>query len=348
MACPAPDRLLSVLAGSDGGSAQRAAEAHVQSCASCRGGLSAITSPSGSLRLLVGTIEPERAGVCPEIEDLACWSAGDPLSPESSARIAAHVSECEACGVLYGRLKLELGGPSGASTLSTLEPRNQPPKITQGALGSLRAGFVAQVAGAFSLAFLSIAVVLPRLHQHRPTQEPTSTQPSSLPPHAAIDSPFAAAFDFRLKGGSDTHTVMFPHHPGVHLSENYEYAVKVAVRRTGWLFVISIGPDRRPSLLLPDGDRSTDVPRLNAGDTRRFPSERAWRPIDRGPGRWNLYAVYLDNAAGTEKLFNECSAAYASASLAAELVKQLEDNMTAGSCLAVDHTCVQTLEYEVF
>jgi hypothetical protein len=348
MNCPAPDRLLATLAGEHGAAALSGAQAHVESCATCRAGLNAFIAPDVSLSRLLGHVEPATVGQCPDVEDLACWAAGDPLPLEKVARISIHAAECEACAFSSAQLKLELART--ARQLNSGPPKHQSPSTSapSGISAVSRAPVIAQVMGALALVAASMAILLPRFDQRDSRSEAPTEQVQAPRSAAAADWPFQASFEFRLEGLSASNRLMFPHHPGVHLSKDYDYALHFEARRTGWLLLFSTDPDERLSLLVP-GDRGAgQIPRLEPGQSFRFPADLEWEPVAASSGRHELYAVYLDSVAAAEELVSEWNSAGVSGQRIAGLTEKLDQMVVANGCDSTGRPCVLTLEYEVF
>lgn len=347
MKCPAPDRLLTNLAGENGAAARASAEAHVQTCASCRAGIEALVTPGDSLVRLIATTEPTTAGHCPELEDLACWCAGDQLQPEKAARISLHVSGCEACAFSSAQQRLELGTGSGLPYSGVSQDQGGSGTIAPAVSAASRASVVAQVVGALTLVLVSVATILPRLDRPDSTRGVPAAEDRAQRPANPADWPFQAFFEFRLEASSETHRLMFPHHPGVHLSRDYEYAVHFAARRAGWYLLFSTGPDQRLSLLVPGGGSSHRSAHLEAGETARFPSGVAWEPVAANSGRRQFYAVYLDSITAAEDLVTRWRDREGPGQSTESLVRKLDDMVVAGGCSAIAGACVLTFEYEV-
>jgi hypothetical protein len=171
---------------------------------------------------------------------------------------------------------------------------------------------------------------------------------NALPGSNPAESPLQAIFEFRLRESSETHSLMFPHYPGIQLSRDYEYAVHLTALRPGWILLISVNPDQRLSLLLPARAPSNQVPSLKAGGVMRFPSGSAWDPVAANSGRHKLYALYLDNAKAAEELVAESRRAEDTGASAVALEKELDEMVVTGGCASLSRPCVLTFEYEVF
>jgi hypothetical protein len=201
------------------------------------------------------------------------------------------------------------------------------------------------------LVLVSAAIIVPKLSRldlprlESPGAVAIGQRPAQPAPAAW---PLQASFEFRLKGGSETHGLMFPHYPGVQLSENYEYALHFTARRTGWLLLFSLDQDRRLALMVPGGGPSSQIPRLEAGQTTRFPHAPAWEPVAAHSGRRKFYAVYLDSVAAADDLVAKSRLPDASGPTEGALAGKLDEMVVAGGCSSAGRPCVLTLEYEVF
>jgi hypothetical protein len=348
MICPPPELLFESLAGGGGWSARARAEAHLHSCASCRAAADAFVAPADPLVRLVASVGPAAYGSCPSLEDIACWYAGDPLYPEEVRHISQHVSGCEACAFSVAQLGLGLskglGRPPAGISQNRRAPAAQPPAMT----AASRTAVIAQVFGALVLVLVSGAIILPKLTLPDFTRGVTLDRGSAGTRSIPAEWPLESSFEFRLQSSSETHSLMFPHDPGVQLSRDYQYAIHFTARRPGWILLFSVGPDQRLSLLVPGGGASSQIPHLEAGQTGRFPSGSAWEAVAADPGQRRFYAVYLDNAAAAEALAAESRRASAAGPPAAPLMKKLDAMAAAGDCTSQDRPCVLTFDYEVF
>jgi hypothetical protein len=345
MKCSAFDRILDDTAGKNGPVAQTSAETHIQTCALCRARVDELVAPGESLARLIANIEPMTVGSCPGIEDLACWCADDALQPEEARSISLHVSACEACAFSSAQLRLELGRGLGLPHGTVLQARD---RATGNSPAVSSAPVVAQVVGTLILAVATATILIPRFDRLNWPREPQAVQGREQSLLDVDQWPLQASFEFRLRGRQETHSLTFPHYPGVQLSRDYEYAVHLSTRRTGWLLLFLKGPDNRLSLLLPTGAPSNPILRLEAGQTARFPSESVWEPISASSGRGELYAVYLDNVTMAETLVSESRRAGASGHKAETLAAKLDQMVVAGDCTSLDRPCVLTFEWEVF
>jgi len=347
MNCPTPDRLLADLAGENGGTARLTADAHVGVCFLCRAAVDALVAPDESLISVVAGVAPATEGRCPGPEDLACWCVGDLLGSEELAYISKHLLACEWCAFTVAQLNPKLSKEALFPRRLVAQSHHEPPGVAVSA--GARASVIAQVLGALALLLASAVVVLPWLHRQASVPKPLSSrQTRALVSGGPIDWPFQAFFEFRLKADSEIHQLTFPHHPGIHLSQDYEYSIHVSARRVGWILLFSKGLDETLSLLFPTGRFPTEIPYLEAGQTARFPAGLSWESIPEVSGRREFYAVYLDSVAAAEKLVAESQLPHASGLHANVLAEKLDEMVGAGGCSSVAHTCVLTLEYEVF
>lgn len=274
-------------------------------------------------------------------------------SEGEAADLERHLAGCDRCVV---RARLEYKAATAPVWWAPQRPRLGPippvppagPPVGGTPPAASRASVIAQVFGALALVLYSTMIILPRFHGPQSTHEPATAQGRALPPPNHVDWPFEAIFEFRLISSAETHRLMFPRHPGVHLSRDYDYSVHFIARRSGWILLFSMDRDRGPSLLFPSGGASDQIPHLEAGQTVRFPAEPAWEPISAVSGRRELYAVYLDSVATAQELVNESRLSDASGQRAEGLTRKLDEMVVADGCTSVDRPCVLTFEYEVF
>ena len=220
---------------------------------------------------------PERLDDCPAIEDLACWCSGDPLPLDEMSRISQHVLLCEACAFSTAQLKLEL------AKMAPIVGNSQPPsaQTSQGAVAvaSPRAAVIAQILGGLAVLVAAAAIVIPRFEWPHSTPQPEkrSNAAVSEPSLQSANWPFEAAFDFRLAGNPRTHSLMFPHHPGVHLSKDYEYSVRFVTRRAGWVLLFSNIPGQKVLLLNPAAVLADQLPPpYKPGQAFQYPASGGW------------------------------------------------------------------------
>jgi hypothetical protein len=345
MKCPQPERLLENLAGKNGAVEKARAEAHVAGCGPCGAALDSLLAPAGPLVRFLAETAPARLEGCPEPEDLAWWSEGGPMQPGEANRIALHLSGCEACALLSAQLRLELA--RGSQAVGPFHPAQAQAAHIPAAVW--RASLIAQIVGGLLLALFLMRVILPRLsHLALPRMVVRTEQPSVQPASSnSQEWPLRAAFEFRLRGSSETHELQFPYFAGLQLSKDYEYAVQLTAQRSGWFLLLAVGPDQRLSVPLPSGTPSSGVPRLETGQAARFPSGTAWAPVDAIPGRREFYVVYLDNSAAAQALLAESQHTEASGHGAVAWGPKLEELVAAG-CASVNQPCVLKFEYEVY
>jgi hypothetical protein len=339
------------LAGESGVAAQMSAEAHTHACASCRANVEALVAPADSLTRLMASTPPERLGDCPAIEDLACWCSGDPLPSGEMSRISQHVLLCEACAFSTAQLKLELAKIPPIVHVGNPQPPSAQTTQASVAPSSPRAAVIAQILGALAVLLAAAAIILPRFEwpHSSPDTQKRSNAAATQPTPQSTNWPFEATFDFRLAGSTQTHSLMFPHHPGVHLSKDYEYSIRFVTRRAGWVLLFSNAPGQNVSLLDPaDASGAQLPPPYKPGQTLRFPAAGAWQSIPASPAQYQLYAVYLADRATVAELLTQARNQSSSGPDAVALVRKLDDMVLKGGCSSTGQSCVLTFEYEAF
>lgn len=341
MSCPAPELLLRQLTGENGPAAQKRAEAHIQTCAGCRAGIEGLVTPDDEFVQLLDATEPIRAGNCPVMEDLACWCAGDPLSIPQASHIANHLLVCEACSLLAAQLKLDLSGT----------PISTPARASTGGtwLRSVStAPVIAQIFGTIALLAAGTLIVLSGFESHQPKTERSNPSTKSRQEKTnAAPWPFQAVFDFRPVAASEQYHLTFPHRPALHLSADYEYAVRLTSQRAGWALLYSAGPDRHLTALNLGRDPTNSVLPMSPGESVRFPPQGVWEELASSVGKYQLYAVYLPDRQSAQRLAVQ-SKQQSSEKAVSAFVQELDDMVVKNDCSLDGRPCVLTFEYSVY
>jgi hypothetical protein len=343
MNCSQPDRLIESLLGENGAASRTQAEAHLASCASCRTALDALAAPSGAFVSFLAQREPSSTGQCPDLESLGCLFAGDPLPPEEARLISAHIAGCESCALLAAGFKLNFA--KGAGFFPGQQGSSAPsPAVAAASPASV----IAQVVGVVALLVLLGSFVLPRLDRVELPHVTPDTAVGALPVSTPAEEPPQASFHYRTKSDSTERSLLFPHDSQLRLSRDSEFAIQLTAQRSDLFLLLTENPDRRFTLLLPEGDSSARIPSLNSGQIARFPASSAWEPVGVSPGPHKLFAIFLDDRVAAESLVAQARRAESSASDAAALNKTLDQMASTQGCASTGAPCLQSFEYEVF
>jgi hypothetical protein len=341
MRCLLPERLMEDLAGINGSRSRDAAQEHLDACALCCAAVDALETPDTTLVRLLAVTPPVAFGHCPGSEDLACWCLGDSQSTRDSEEIAIHLLGCEACSFAVASLRLEFGSGLEASSSRS---QNHPGGLASGVPAASRAPLIAQVIGALVLAILAAPYVVSLFGRLALPHLLPGTIIGSTSATAPADWPLRAQFEFHLKNSSETHTLAFPHYPGVQLSQDYEYSIQLTALRPGVALLFAIDQDHRVNLLIPAEDSLNSILRIEPPQTVRFPVDLTWQKIDPAIGRTRFYAVYFDDVKQAEAFVAESHRSQS----AGILKSTLDEMVTAGGCPAGLSPCAVTFQYEVF